>query len=181
MSIYEIIVLSVALALDAMVVSFSYGLVLLEQRLKNSLKLSGAFGFFQFIMPVIGWFLADWVYKYIKDYAKYIVFAVFIFLAVKFIKEAFSKENAVNKECISLLCLFTLAVATSIDALGAGISIRLLNTNIWFPALLIGIITSALSIFGFWFAVIFRRVNTSILKIIAGLLFVYLAVKALYY
>ena len=181
MSIYEIIVLSVALALDAMVVSFSYGLVLLEQRLKNSLKLSGAFGFFQFLMPVLGWFLADYVYNHIKNYARYIVFAVFILLAVKFIKEAFSKEDAVNKECISLLCLFGLAVATSIDALGAGISIRLLDTGIIFPAILIGIITSVLSIFGFWFASVFRRINVRLLKIIAGLMFIYLAVKALYY
>ena len=180
MNIYEIIILSLALALDAMVVSFSYGLIISIHRLKNSLKLAVSFGFFQALMPVIGWFLANFVYNQLKDFSKYIVFTVFIILALKFLKETFSKEETADTNCISLLCLFCLSIATSIDALGAGISLRLLNTEIWMPIVLIGTITFILSLTGFWFAAIFRKLNSKLLKILAVCIFVYLAIKSLF-
>ena len=180
MSIYEIIILAIALALDAMIVSFSYGLIITNNRLKNVLKLAFSFGFFQFMMPVIGWYIADYIYIYIKNFSKWIVFCVFILLAIKLLKEVISSEEEVKNDCISLWCLFCLAVATSIDALGAGISIRFLETGVLFPAVIVGFITFVLSVFGFNLSVLLKRINSKILKSAAVLMFIYLAVKSLY-
>ncbi len=179
MTILEIIILAIALAIDATLVSFSYGLILTEKRVINACKMAFAFGFFQFLMPLIGWFLTGYVYEYIKNYSKWIVCAVFIFLAVKFLIEAFSKDKEETITCISLYCLLGLAVATSIDALGAGISIRLLSLNILLPAILIGIITFILSISGFGVSQIFKQLNKKIALSISALMFLYLAVKAI--
>ena len=58
MTLFDIFLLGLALSVDAFVVSFSYGLVLKPHRMSNGLKLGAATGFFQFLMPVIGWALA---------------------------------------------------------------------------------------------------------------------------
>lgn len=180
MSIIEIIILSLALALDAMLVSFSYGLVLNEKKIYNSLKLSFAFGLFQFLMPILGWWLTGYIYEYLKNYSKWIVFIVFLFLGVKFLKEAlFNKEEETKNYRISFTCLICLAIATSIDALGAGVSVKFLGIPVVIPSLLIGCITFLLSAIGFWIASIFKLINKKYIEIIGAVLLMYLAVKAL--
>ncbi|MCD7780476.1 MAG: manganese efflux pump MntP family protein [Candidatus Gastranaerophilales bacterium] len=180
MGIYEIIILSVALALDAMLVSFSYGLIVKSKKLLNALNLSVSFGFFQFIMPVIGWHLTGFIYDYIKIYSKWIVFGVFMWLGLKFLKEGYSNENKdIQEKCISFSCIICLALATSIDAFGAGVSIRFTNTEIMLPSVIIGIITFLLSCFGFFSAGIFCKLPPKYISTAGAVLLIYLAVKSL--
>ncbi len=177
MNFIEILILSVALALDALIVSFSYGIIIKEQRIYNALKLAFAFGFFQFFMPVLGWNFTGLIYSYIKDYSKWIVFLVFLFLGIKFFKGAFEEKETANTSCISFTCLLCLAVATSIDAFGAGVSVKCLNTSILFPALLIGIITFILSLSGFFSACCLKNFPSKYVEITGALLLIYLAIK----
>ena len=65
MNIIEVLLLAVALSIDACIVSFSYGLSIKEKRLKNALLLAGYTGFFQALMPVFGYYLADFVKVFI--------------------------------------------------------------------------------------------------------------------
>ena len=180
MSVYEIIILSVALALDASIVSFSYGLMFNANRTKNALLLGSAFGFFQFLMPVLGWFFTGTVYSYLERFSKWIVFVVFFALGCKFIKEAFEKKEEVKICCIGLMCVLGLAIATSIDAFGAGVSIRLLNVNVLLPALMIGVITFVLSLFGFIVASSFKKFPSKYIEVTGAILLFYLAIKALF-
>ena len=179
MNIWEIIILAVALALDAMIVSFSYGLVFKSKRLFQSLVLAFFFGLFQFLMPVLGWCFTGYVYKYLSLYSKWIVFIVFMWLGIKFLKEAFSKKDDVSINCISLWCLIYLSFATSIDAFGAGVSLRFLNTQIIIPSVLIGVVTTGLSLFGFFAAGVFHKFKSKYVEIAGALLLIYLAVKSL--
>ena len=175
----EIIILAVALALDSMLVSFSYGLVFSKKRLYNSLLLAVAFGFFQFLMPVIGGFFTGFLYSQLEIYSKWIVFVIFLILGCKFLKSAFEEKNEAKECCINFSCLIFLSIATSIDALGAGVSIKLLNINTLLPALLIGVITFVLSFFGFWIASCFRKIPSKLIEILGALLLIYLAFKAI--
>ena len=178
MSLTEIFILAVALAIDAMIVSFSYGLVLSTKRLKSSLLLSFSFALFQFLMPIIGWYATSLVYIELSKYSKWIVFAIFIYLAIKFIKSALSKEE--NKiECISFFCLIGLSIATSIDALGAGISIRLVDDEIYMPSIIIGIVTFVCSYFGFWIAHLLKKLPSKYIEFAGSTLFLYLAISAI--
>jgi putative Mn2+ efflux pump MntP len=179
MILSEIIILAAVLAIDAMLVSFSYGLVISEKRNKNAFIMASSFAFFQFIMPLIGWVFTNSVYIYLKAYSKWIVFSVFMFLGLKFLFETFKKEEKPEIICISLICLISLAVATSIDALGAGVTIRLCDSNILLLAFLTCAITFCLSLTGFYISSLMKNINSKILGIIAFLLFVYLAVKVL--
>ena len=96
MSWFDIIILAIALSIDAMIVSFSNGLIFNRRRTVNSLKLAFTVGFFQFLMPVIGYFFAQTVTTYIKPYSHWLVFLIFVFLGAKFIKDAFEEHVAVK-------------------------------------------------------------------------------------
>ena len=179
MSIYELIILSVALALDALIVSFSYGMIISVRRLQNAFVLAFAFGFFQFLMPIIGWNFTELVYSYLEAYSKWIVFVVFFMLGVKFIKEAYTSKEQTQISCISPVCMFGLALATSIDAFGAGVSIKFLGLSVLIPSVVIGFITFSLSFGGFFIAGTLKSLSEKHVGILGALLLFYLAVKSI--
>ena len=177
MNIVEILLLAIALSIDACIVSFSYGLVLKEKRLKNALLLAGFTGLFQSLMPVLGYYLADFVKVYILPYSKIIVFLIFAILGIQFIKDALTKKSEnINIECLSVGCLFFVAIATSIDAFSAGISLLLSNTKFLIPIILFGIITFVNSILGFFITEKLKKLNTVFLQISGGIILIGLAV-----
>ena len=178
MSLIEIIFLAIALSIDATVVSFSQGLIFKINKRKNSLLLAFFLGFFQALMPIIGFFTSLSVYKYLADLNKWIIFAIFIILGIKFIKEAF-EENKQTVCCLSIGCLLTFAVATSIDALGAGVSLCFAQANIWICACIIGIITFINSFLGFWAGYLFKNMPAKYLEILGGLILIVLAINAI--
>lgn len=181
MSNLDIFILAVALSIDACVVSFSNGLIFTKNKRANSFILASSVGFFQFLMPVIGYFLAQVVNKYVEPYDHWIVFVIFILLGAKFIKDAFKEEKEKKIECY--LCfnyIFLVSVATSIDALGAGVSIAFTKTGIWYPAIIIGIVTFINSLLGFWSGYLFKKFPTRNLEISGGLILIGLAFKILF-
>lgn len=181
MSILDILILAVALSIDACVVSFSNGLVFTQNKRVNSLMLACAVGFFQFLMPVVGFFAAQTVSKYVEPYDHWIVFGIFVLLGAKFIKDAFKEEKEEKIECF--MCfkyILLVAVATSIDALGAGVSIAFTKTQIWFPAIIIGVITFINSLLGFWSGHLFKKFPTKNLEITGGLILIALAFKIVF-
>lgn len=178
MSLIGIILLAIALGVDCLVVSFSQGLIYEKNRIKNSLLLAFTMGFFQGFMPFIGYFGASGIISYIKPFSKWIIFGIFLFLGLKFIKEAF-EEKEEEKPNISFKCLVSMGIATSIDALASGISIKLSDTSLLLSVVLIGIMSFLLSITGFSLAVFFKKLPSKILEIFGGLILIALAVKAL--
>lgn len=177
----EIIFLAVALSIDASVVSFTQGLVFTENKRKNSLFLAFFVGLFQSLMPIIGWFLARGIYKYVEAFDHWIAFGIFLFLGLKFIKDAFECEEKEKTTigCISLQCLFLIAFATSIDALAAGATLFFMHVDIWVPAIIIGIITFINSLVGFWSGYILKKFPSKYLEISAGLILIGLGIKVL--
>ena len=129
MSLIEIIFIGIALSIDVFVVSFAHGLALPEKKIKNAFLLAVFTSVAQGMMPLIGYFCTQPVYKYVSTSSKYIVFAIFMYLGIKFIKEAFDNEKEVIV-CLTLSCLLMIAFATSIDALGAGFSLRFYQVSI---------------------------------------------------
>lgn len=179
MSYIEIIILALALSIDACVVSFSYGLVFTENRLKNAMRLAACTGMFQAVMPAIGYYLTGLVKSFIEPYAPVIVFLIFTYLGIKFILESFKKDE--NKIlCIDTKCLLLVGIATSIDAFSAGISLSLFGNKILKPAIVIGIITFLNTGLGFKLGGKLRHLPTKALEIGAGILLILLGIKNLF-
>lgn len=180
MSPIDVLILAIVLSIDACVVSFSNGLVFSRNKRINSFILAFSVGLFQFMMPVIGFFFAKSVNKYVEPYDHWLVFAIFVLIGVKFIKDAFKKEKEDKIDCY--LCfryILLVSIATSIDALGAGVSIAFMKTDIWIPAIVIGVVTFINSLIGFWGGYIFKNFPTRNLEISGGLILIALAFKIL--
>ena len=178
LSYISIILLAIALSIDACVVSFSYGITFTQKRLKNALSLAICTGLFQGIMPTIGYYLTGFVKSFIEPYAGLIVFLIFTYLGVKIIIEAFYKEIE-QRLCIDFKCLILVGIATSIDAFSAGITLSLFGNHILKSALLITFVTFANSILGFVLGGKLKHLPTKGLEVFAGLLLIALGVKAL--
>jgi putative Mn2+ efflux pump MntP len=107
-------------------------------------------GGFQALMPVIGYYFTDSILVYIYSYADIIAFIIFTLLGLKFIIEAIygSNECEVCKVCFKNLIL--MGIATSIDALAAGVNLRLTSANLLLSVCIIGAVSFLMSQGGFW-------------------------------
>ncbi len=178
MSLVELIFLSIALGIDCFIVSFSQGLIFTKNRTLNSLKLAFTMGGFQGGMPIVSFFSTGLVSGYVESCAKWIVFGIFAILGLNFIIGAMSKDEKIKLTCISLRCLISFGIATSIDALGAGVSLKFTDTNILTAVVIIGLGSFLLSLAGFWSGNRISKLPSKLLETIGGLILMGLAVKA---
>lgn len=148
MGISEIILISLGLAMDAFAIAVCKGLSMKKMDWKKAIIIGLWFGFFQALMPVIGYILGSSFQHLIESVDHWLIFALLSFIGVKMIKESLSKDCESLNDSIDFKTMLILALATSIDALAVGITFAFLNTNIVIAALMIGIITWILSIAG---------------------------------
>lgn len=129
MPLADLIFLAFALSVDAFVVAFSYGLLIKKKRLSNGIKLSLSTGAGQFLMPVLGFLLTGSVHRYIAAWDHWLGFSVFTFLGVNVLREGWNhrneEEDMPHVASLTLPTLMAVGIATSIDALVAGVSIYL--------------------------------------------------------
>ena len=117
MSTLEIWLLAVSLAIDCFTVSVTSGIILRRIQWRTFLKMAFFFGFFQALMPLIGWFGASRFNHLIESYDHWIAFALLAFLGIRMIREHFKDSEECSFDPTSLKVILTMAVATSIDAL----------------------------------------------------------------
>ena len=179
MNLTEIILLALALGIDCFIVSFTQGLVFSENKKRNSFLLAFTMGLFQGGMPLISYYPTGLVCDYLTICSGWIVFAIFTTLGAKFIYEAFQKKDDRKICTIGFRCLITMGIATSIDALGAGVGLKLVNTDIISAALIIAVASFVMSLAGFWIGNKIKVLPEKYLEIAGGLILIGLAVKAL--
>lgn len=195
MDVTSAIGLGLALAVDASVVAFSCGLTSKEHKWKCPLKLAAVTGTFQGLMPTIGFFAAGTFVSYISTWAHWIAFFVFLALGTMFIYNA--RTESQDDVCLgckrcALRCwrsIFTIGVATSIDALavGAGLACSELSSGttnslaekIFLPALLIAGTTFVCVLAAFYATSIFRKLPVKLLGTVAGLILIALGIRSL--
>lgn len=177
MSLIEILFLALALSIDACVASFAYGLCFKDKRLKNSMLLAVFCGGFQGLMPIFGYFLLNAFIEYVEPFSKILVFIIFLLLGLNFIKDGIKNKKEVI-DCLNLKSLLIVALATSIDAFAAGASIALHKISVFYPALIIAVITFINSLLGFWSGNLLKNLPTRFLKFFAGFILIFLAIKS---
>jgi len=179
MSLISLLLLAIALSVDACVVSFAHGLVLDGKRFKNALSLAVFTGGFQALMPLIGYYVTQSMLKYVEPFGKWLVFAIFMYLGIKIIQESYNPDREVPL-CLSFRCLLLVGIATSIDALAAGVTLSLTSTNIFKAVSLIGLTTFLFSFAGYWCGCFMKKLSTKVLEIIAGVILIFLSIKSLF-
>lgn len=181
MTLTEVFFLALALALDAAIICFSFGLVVREQRWKVALILALSTGLGQFIMPVLGYCLTSRVVNYIRDWDHWLVFTIFFALGAKFIWDALSRTDEEREEvkCVSIKAVFIVGLVTSIDALFSGPILLLTGSSLWTSAAIIGVVTFVLSLVGFSLTRVLRHLPDKFLEIFVGLVLIGLGAKVL--
>ena len=152
MSILELFILAIGLSMDAFAVAICKGLATYQLKKRHLLITGLWFGGFQALMPLIGYFLGTVFEQYVRAVDHYIAFVLLSGIGVNMIKESFSKEEEETDASFSFKPMLIMAIATSIDALAAGISLAMdlkgNNTYAYIAIAFIGITTCTLSAIG---------------------------------
>jgi putative Mn2+ efflux pump MntP len=96
------------------------------------------------------------------------------------VKESFSKEEGGVAHGFGVWHMFTLAVATSIDALAVGVSFAFLEMSIWIPIIIIGITTMMFSIAGVLLGKKVGERFRSKAELVGGLVLIAIGIKILW-
>ncbi len=144
----NVLATAASLAMDAFSVSICLGICHEHMRKRDALSLGGAFGFFQFFMPLIGAEIAEHLSGFFDVWTPWIAAGLIIWVAFNMIKEAYCGADEDSCMTITLKNVVILAFATSLDALAVGFSIRSTGGSAWMLAVAAGIITLVLSFFG---------------------------------
>lgn len=156
----EIWLLAIGLAMDCFAVSIASGIILKCVRMRPMLIMALAFGFFQALMPLLGWIGASFFSHLIENIDHWIAFAILAFLGGRMVLESFKDEDCRHEfDPTSLKVVSALAVATSIDALAVGVSFAFLGVRSFSSILpsigIIGFVSFALSFVGLMFGIRF--------------------------
>jgi len=198
MSLLDIILLAIALAMDCFTVSIVSGVMdhgdwhndSSEAKIRVPvpviyLRMAFLFGFFQALMPLIGWLGISHFSHYLEAVDHWIAFGMLAFIGGKMIKESFDDAEGKHFDPCRLRTQLLLAVATSIDALAVGISFACTGyatlSQLTQPLLMIGLASFVLSLLGYYLGRRFGSIITRRLKpeLFGGFILILIGVKIL--
>lgn len=149
MHLFEVLMLAVGLAMDACVVSAGAAATGRTRGHRGTFRLSFHFGLFQFLMPIVGWFAGRAIAGVVSSFDHWVAFALLAVIGGRMIQNGLKDEPDPGAGDPSKgWSLILLSIATSIDALAVGFSLAMIDVNIWVPAVMIGVVTAAMSVVG---------------------------------
>jgi putative Mn2+ efflux pump MntP len=176
----EIILIAIGLSMDAFAVSITLGLSVKKPKITELLIPGIFFGFFQALMPFIGYFTGTYFADKIQDYDHRAAFVLLGFIGGKMIKDSFAKdEMKANENSFRFITMLLLAIATSIDALAVGVTFAFLKTDIFKAIAIIGLTTFIISMGGVKIGNIFGIKYKSKAEFFGGAVLVILGFKVL--
>ncbi|MCS6797674.1 MAG: manganese efflux pump MntP family protein [Myxococcota bacterium] len=168
----SLVPLGLGLAVDAAVVAAAAGLGTGRLKLRVLLAVTLAFGVAQAVMPLVGASVMTWVGAWVASWDHWIAFVVLCALGVRAIAHSLRSAEPSEDVAPSLLTPFGLlsaAVATSIDALGAGLALPATGTSLPLAASVIGATTAVCCATAYAVATLTRRIPGRASGVLAGL------------
>jgi len=178
MSLLEIIIVAVALSMDTFAVAIALGLSVKKLKIKEVLMPAIYFGFFQAVMPLVGYFAGVNFASRIQSVDHWVAFALLGLVGGKMIKDSFSKKKT-EAAPFRFHAMLLLAAATSVDALAIGITFAFLEVNIFKAVIIVGSITFAITAIGVKIGNAFGAKFKSKAEFLGGAVFIILGVKIL--
>ena len=172
-----ILLVALGLAMDSFSVAIANGLATKTFKIVNALKISAFFGFFQGIMPIIGWAAGVHVADLISDFDHWVAFLLLTLIGSRMIYESIRRESNRLVSSLSIKVLLMLSIATSIDALAVGLSFSLLKFSIPTLAIATRVVTFSLSFFGVYLGGRFGRILKNRVELLGGLILVIIGLK----
>ena len=147
MNLVSILLIALALAVDAFAVALAAGACLPKVGPRQTFRLTWHFGLFQAGMNIIGWAAGLTFRVLMESFDHWLAFALLLAVGGHMVRAALSEPD---EQCTPVdptrgWSLVLLSVATSIDSLAVGLSFALLKVSIWLPALIIGVVAALLT------------------------------------
>ena len=179
MGIVELLIIAIGVSMDALAVSICKGLSIKKISPKYMYRTAIWFGGFQALMPLIGYFVGIHFANFVANVDHWIAFVLLALIGSNMIKESFDKEEIEANPDFSFRTMFSMAVATSIDALAVGVSFAFLKVDIWSAILVIGITTAAFSAAGVFLGNVFGARYKSKAELAGGVILIAMGLKIL--
>ena len=181
MTLTELLLISVGLAMDAFAVSVCKGLSMKKIDLKGGVITALFFGVFQGVMPAIGYFLGSRFANVISSFSHWVSFGLLAVIGGKMMIEAIKggDDESENEYRLNIKELFVLAVATSIDALAVGIVFAAEKTPVITSVTIIGAVTFLLSLAGVYIGHRFGSKYEKKAELAGGAILIIIGVKLL--
>ena len=182
MSMAALLVLAFGLAMDAAAVSAMCGLATPNLRARHFVIVIGYFAAFQAIMPLLGWWLGAWIGPAIAAWDHWIAFVLLAGIGAKMIYDArIGGEGFVPRDPdpYRAKIMLGLAIATSIDAFAAGLTLPMFGVPLAAAVATIGLVTAAACAAGLALG---HRVGAKLgdrLEVFGGILLIGLGTKIL--
>ena len=180
-----LIIIAIGLSMDAFTVSIANAAINNNIKFKKAILTAFSFGFFQFLMPIIGWGIGKAGEHLVSHIDHWVAFFLLSYIGIKMIYDNIHNDLTNSSQSIdNIKKLILLSIATSIDALASGIilpstigasSIRLMIVS----TLIIGITTFSLCFIGVYIGKKFGTVFTSKSGIIGGVILIVMGIKIL--
>lgn len=183
MSLAELIILGVALAMDAMAVALSNALCEPQMSRFKFWSMPLIFGLFQGLMPLIGYAFGELFSEALMAYSSWIVCFILGFLGIRMMREGIqelknsSEDSSCSSELLSFTSLFLQALATSIDAMAVGVSLAVLGAHIHLAAFVIAVVTAVCCLFSLFLGSRFGVRFGSRAEVAGGMVLVMIALK----
>lgn len=180
MSIIEIALIGVGLAMDAFAVSICKGLAMRRMNYKKAIIIAAFFGVFQALMPALGYVLGTTFANKIAAIDHWIAFILLALIGANMIKEALSSDDdECQDDSLRLGDLIMLSIATSRDALAVGITFAFFNVSLLLSVSMIGIITFIICVIGVKVGNVFGEKYKSKAELAGGLILIVMGAKIL--
>ena len=179
MSFLELLLIAVGLSMDAFSVSVCKGLTTRKFSLRIALTCGLWFGFFQALMPVVGYFLGEQFQGLIDAFGQWIAFGLLALIGANMIREAVWGKEEKQDGSLGFKTMFLLAIATSIDALAVGVSFACIRVKLWSSVIVIGLTTFAFSVLGVKIGNVFGSKYEKSAGIIGGIILILIGLKIL--
>lgn len=180
MSGIQITLIALALAMDAFAVSISSGIAIERMHIRHAFLIAAFFGCFQGLMPFMGWHAGQGVKNVAAEWDHWIAFILLVAVGIKMLYDALHNGNDERRfDPLNIYVLFMLSIATSIDALGVGFSLSLVDVAILVPVVVIGVVTFCMSFLGTYVGAVCGHLFEAKLEILAGLLLIGIGFKIL--
>ncbi len=146
MEVFEIGLIAIGLAMDASAVSLVAAAAGYAKGRRAAFRLFFHFGLFQFLMTVLGWLMGQGFVSRIYHLDHWVAFGLLAFVGGKMIRSGIKpSERGHTVDPSRGFTMVMLSVATSIDAFAVGLSLAMLQVSIWYPSIVIGVVTGVLS------------------------------------
>lgn len=180
MSFIEIILIGIALSMDAFAVSVAASMSYNDLTKAKKLSMPVAFGLFQGIMPILGYYLGSLFSSFIEKYAGVISLVILGVIGINMIRESFAPEAEREHKTLTIRVLLIQAVATSIDAFAVGVSFAAHGAKIYISSLIIAVTTFLLSLAAVALGEKAGKKLGGRAEIIGGIILIIIGVKALF-